>query len=120
MPRWKERKLPLSRMMWVRVPCKIASDGEEGVAEVGGRLRQYGCCRTRIPMQRAEWGIPMLVTLEGAGRIAPEIIKLRKGDVVVIRGYLQRRRDALKRGDDRFSIIVSSIRKPGKTGNRRQ
>lgn len=94
-------------------------DGEEGVTDVNGELEQYGSCQTRIPMSRAEWGIPMYVTLEGVGRNAPAIYNLREGDVIVVRGYLMRHRDALKGGQDKYSIIVSSIRKPAEAGNRR-
>ena len=112
MPKWREDKVPLTQMMWVRVLCRITRDGEIGVAEDNeGNFTEYGIAFSRIPMQRERYSIPMSVTLEGVGpKRGKAVAALRKGDVVIVRGYLQRKIDGKMMRDDRYGIIVSSIR----------
>lgn len=111
MPKWVEGSIPLRQMMWVRVLCRITRDGETGVAEDSeGNPTEYGIAYTHIPMARPRYSIPMHVTLEGKGKNGAKIAALRKGDVVIIRGYLQRIVDGKMMRDDRYGIVVSSVR----------
>lgn len=114
--------MPLTMMMWVRVLCRITRDGELGITQdKDGNFQDYGMAFTRIPMARPRYSIPMSIVLEGVGKKRGQAVaNLRKGDVAIIRGYLQRIVDGKMMRDDRYSIIVSSVRTRAETRNHRR